>query len=748
MRATYSAKELASFGIECLPKDERNIRERAKSERWPSITEACRGGRVSKYLTRLLPEAIRIGIATKVAVQAIKPQAGASAQAGADLAASILSRQAEQSEQGSIAKERGLAAYRALPKEKKAIADARFEVLQAKNAFIQAARLKAKAGAKAFCSHYQAGNIRLPETVGKAIGQTLSYSTVNRWQQAYDSLGMIGLAPGYHNPNKGITTVPEPMRALIEGLLVEHLGIKLTRVMDALAARFPAPGTEFPSESAVGRYIKNYRNVHAALFEHLANPDKWRSDRMLAFGSASEHITRLNQVWELDSTVGDVMLKDGRHCVIGVIDVFSRRLKLLVSKTSKAMAVAALTRNAILDWGVPEKAHTDNGADYASKHMIRVFDALGIIQEFCDPFQPQQKPHIERSFRTFSHSICELLPGFVGHSVADRKGIEARRSFAQRMMEGGDPVEISLTALEFQAICDRWLTAIYHEDKHAGLNDRTPSQVARAWTGEVRRISDVRALDVLLSEAPGGDGLRTVGKKGVSVDNIIYQAPEFGAMVDGLHQVKVLLDAADLGVIHCYEPATGEFICVAMDPIRKGIDRAEMAAKGRAIQKQVMNDGIKYLKGVAKEAATQGIYEEIMAHREEKIANTVELPRLAMEYSTPALEQASLAAEAMAGKRKEPLQLTPDEFAHSESILMELERKSGIRMAMPATEGEAYAMLTQERDGEGLELSDREERWVLEYELFLETGKRRGVLSEGWQPYAERARIAREAMGK
>lgn len=742
MKSAYSAKQLADLAIPGLPASERGIQLRAKKEKWQAISQPCQGGYTVKYLALLLPSEVRLAIAAATAVKKIKAHPGHGAGAGADLAATVVKQNAINIEQDKLNKERGLAAYTSLAQEKKAIADARREILSARNAFIRAAGITVKAGTHSFCDHYRHGALKLRAEIREIIGPTLSWSTINRWQQAYDAHGMIGLAPGYRNPNKGNTTVPEPMRAMISGLIVEHLGIKLSRVMDALAARFP--GQDAPSESAVGRFISRYRHEHAALFEFLENPDKWRSNRLLAFGSASENITRLNQVWEFDSTVGDVMLKDGRHCVLGVIDVFSRRLKLLVSPTSKATSVAALTRAAIIDWGVPEVAHTDNGADYVSKHMVRVFDGLGIVQELCDPFQPQQKPHIERAFRTFSHSICELLPGFVGHSVADRKGIEARRSFAQRMMEGGDPVEISLTASEFQAVCDRWVTAIYHQDRHAGLHDQTPAQVARAWTQPVRRITDLRALDVLLSEAPG-DGLRTVGKKGVQVDNIFYQAPEFGAMVDGLRQVKVLLDAADLGTIHCYDPATGAFICVAVDPLRKGIDRAEMAARGRTIQKQVMSDGVKELRRIAKEAGTQGINEEILLHREAQIVNTVDLPRLAMEYTTPALNEASLAAEALAGKRKEPLRLTDEEFARSETILAELERKSGIRLAMPATETETYDMLLMERDGQGLELSDREERWVLEYERFLDTGKRVGLLAEGWQPYAERARIAKEA---
>ncbi len=42
-----------------------------------------------------------------------------------------------------------------------------------------------------------------------------------------------------------------------------------------------------------------------------------------------------SSIVSFDSTPADVMLKDGRHSIIGVIDLYSRRVKLHVSKTSQ-----------------------------------------------------------------------------------------------------------------------------------------------------------------------------------------------------------------------------------------------------------------------------------------------------------------------------------------------------------------------------------------------------------------------------
>ena len=67
------------------------------------------------------------------------------------------------------------------------------------------------------------------------------------------------------------------------------------------------------------------------------------------------------------------MLWDGqttsRHIIVACIDVYTRRVKFLVSRSSSSAAVAALARLCLLDWGQAEEWGTDNGADYVAAHM-------------------------------------------------------------------------------------------------------------------------------------------------------------------------------------------------------------------------------------------------------------------------------------------------------------------------------------------------------------------------------------------
>ena len=94
----------------------------------------------------------------------------------------------------------------------------------------------------------------------------------------------------------------------------------------------------------------------------VTSPDLDRSRHAPAGGDASAGIKRLNQVWELDSTKADMMCKGGTRCsLVGSIDIWSRRFRILAVPESRATAIAALLRRCILEWGVPETVRTDPG---------------------------------------------------------------------------------------------------------------------------------------------------------------------------------------------------------------------------------------------------------------------------------------------------------------------------------------------------------------------------------------------------
>lgn len=389
------------------------------------------------------------------------------------------------------------------------------------------------------------------------------------------------------------------------------------------------------------RFLADWKVANAQLLMRITNPDAWRSKYKAASGSRSAGIVNPNDCWEADSTPADILLADGyRHKIVGIIDVATRRLRYQVSRQSNSTTIASTMRRAILGWGVPSHLRIDNGSDYTSKHMWRVYDDLRIDVEVCPPFTPEHKPHVERAFRTFSHDLLEYLDGYIGHNVAERKDIEARRSFADRMMSRDTVVEIRLSPEQLQDFCNQWCDNVYAHRPHSGLQGKTPFQVAASYTGALRRIENERALDILLSPAQG-DGWCTVTKKGVRVANGHYDAAEFGGLEGS--RVKVLFDEADAGGVWVFSE-DGEFLCRAVDPDLEGVSRAELAEKRKAHQNAVLKDGLAALKKATKAARPQDFAADILRDKAIKAGNVVTLPRAATSYSTPALAAAAEAA--------------------------------------------------------------------------------------------------------
>jgi transposase InsO family protein len=319
------------------------------------------------------------------------------------------------------------------------------------------------------------------------------------------------------------------VREFIEGMLHHAPHARAVQVSRALSARFGL-GEDLPSLRTLERWLNHWRKANAELVAALVSPDKWRQKYATAFGSFSASVAYINQRWELDSSPADVLCTDGRYCLIAGVDVFTRSACIIVAKTSRATAVAALLRSMLLRFGVPTEVVTDNGAEYTAHHLTRVLDALDVTHTRCEPFEPEQKPHIERFFGTFTRDLVELLPGFIGHSVAERKAIESRRQFERRFGQKGEAVTLQLTGQQLQSFCTHWLQAIYMAKPHSGLADKTPNELVSLNTGNVKRIADERALDQLLAEAPQGNGWRTVQKKGLQVEGAWFMRPRASRM--------------------------------------------------------------------------------------------------------------------------------------------------------------------------------------------------------------------------
>lgn len=660
--------------------------------------------------------------------------------AGANAARKLKELEAQAIEDNRQRQEMFLAMYACLPESARKAAEARHAMIAACQTFLDENGYKGRGkdgraitwntkGLNAFCKAFMEGLVELPtemvNTFERKGKRSLVPASLLNWRDTYQEQGLYGLADHYVS-KAGATTLTAPQQDVVISMIHDHPHIEPTAMLKALKARFK--GQELASRHTVSRFMRHWKETHASLYLFITNPDEWRNKHMFAFGDASEGVIRLNQRWEADSTKADVMCTDGRCCVIGIIDVWSRRFKLHISPTSKATAIAALFRRCLIDWGVPEELRTDCGSDYTSFMISRICDALEVNQHLCNEFHPEEKPHIERAFQTFSHGLVELLPGYVGHSVADRKDIEARKSFANRLMTKGEPVEVKLSMAELQKVCDRWIDSMYSHDCHSGLDGMTPASKARSWTEPIAKITNERALDVLLYPAPSNEGMRLIGKKGIEVTfggvKLYYKAGEMAGH-EG-ERCRVLIDETDLGRAPIFL-GNGEFLCLAEDPRWYGISNAEVACHAKAKQKQVLAEQKKEVKRIAKQADTRNIAVEILKSREEEIAKIVEFPKKAEEYTTPALEQAAVAVEERNRKTETPrgTAIAAEDVIENAAWLKRQDKKR----IQESSDPEYDKFVDSRRKVKAGTASGHEADFVQDYQHYLDTGKRQGTMA-------------------
>lgn len=240
-----------------------------------------------------------------------------------------------------------------------------------------------------------------------------------------------------------------------------------------------------------------------------------------------------------------------------------------------------------------------------------------------------------------------------------------------------EPTKDYLSAEQLQEFCDNWIKNYYMQEPHRGLNGKTPQSMIDNYDGEVRRIGNERALDILLSPT-SGDGLRTVTKKGIAIDNAYYDSHEL-AMYAG-KQVKVLYSESEWGKIYVFT-LEGKFICEAFCCERAGISRAEVATAKKHLQKRLISESKKIVKDYSKKYMVKNLAQEIVNQKIENNPDILAFPKPEVPYESRFLQEAE---NILASKQEIPASrnLTVEE----QNTLEQVEKaKNDNVISMPAT---------------------------------------------------------------
>ncbi|CAO4163674.1 DDE-type integrase/transposase/recombinase [Methylorubrum populi] len=427
MKLWLTAAEIADLALPGLPATKRNINALAEQSGWADRKGLCRprsrsGGGMEYHLDILPPQARQAYVARFVP-QPVPVETAAAAEA----------------EPAAVSLRDDAAEAR----------DARLAILTVADRIFNEAKLP-RLHADLLCvADYEACRLPMPEWVRKQVPR-LTLRSLQRWRAAKASGQTTRLAVDRGAARRGSGVLDQAndgqVRIFILALISRQPHLSADHVRELVIAKFGETLTvtraggivktvPVPPIRTIQVTLATWKVTEKVALTALTNPDAFKSRYKLAGSNTDTTVSRLNEVWQIDASPMDALCVDGRHSVYAAIDVYSRRMVLYVSRTPRAQAVGLLLRKALLAWGVPERIKTDNGSDFTAKASERLFLSLGIERELSPAFTPEAKAFVERAIGTFQRDLGPLLPGFIGHSVADRKVIEARKAFAQRLGE-------------------------------------------------------------------------------------------------------------------------------------------------------------------------------------------------------------------------------------------------------------------------------------------------------------------------
>lgn len=615
MKEWFTTKELAELNLQSLPNTPRGILKKAKKEEWKSRPRKATGGGLEYHISNL-DEDIQVNLIEKlVATNQISDK-------------------------------------KYVPLEKITNEDrrnARIVILTLFEKLLKTSGIGILRAEKAFLKLYRSQNPDFAPQWVYEIYPDFSVQSLRLWRSSKDKNDALSLKPKYGNRrNTGVLDLAHDgeVKQFIIALITKKSHLKAGHIRDFVRSKFgntlDVNGTEktLPNIRTFERFIYNWKQENDDIWLRLTDPDASKNKNMVAFGKADAGVERLNQKWEIDASPVDALCVDGRYNLYAIIDIWSRRALFLVSKTPKTEASLTLIRRAIKEWGVPEVIKTDNGSDFTSKRFQTALIALGIEQSLCTPYSPEQKPFVERVIKTLQHDIMPLMPGFVGHSVADRKKIEAVKAFSARLGESDkEAFAIQMDHEELQTHIDNWAEAKYGHEKHSTLG-MSPFQKAASWRQPVKKIDNDRALDLLLAPIASGDGWRTVTKKGIRVESAHFIAPELGLYVG--KQVFVRFDPRDMGKIYVFDKQE-EFICEAWNPERSGIDRQAVTAMAKAEQKRRYKEETQEIKRIQRGIKPEDLINDYLKDQIKAANNITTLPKAEDIHTSPSLEEAAKA---------------------------------------------------------------------------------------------------------
>ncbi|GLO49016.1 transposase [Pseudomonas putida] len=410
-----------------------------------------------------------------------------------------------------------------------------------------------------------------------AAANDKSPATIYRWISRFKETGLVSSLLRTKRSDAGHLRLSEEVEFVIEKNINEHYLClerkKISKVHSLIRTECRKLGLDAPHPNTI------YQRCYSI-------DEKERQRRRFGPRVAKQNLNPVrgaypnpefpNAVVQIDHTPVDVILvSEGLRIPIGrpyltmSIDVETRMIGGFCltldppSTTSAALCIAHAVakkdywlakRDIPAEWpiyGLMQKIHVDNAAEFVGKSMRRGANEYGLIIERRPRGQPNYGPHIERAFRTFM-SETHSISGTTFSNIQEKLNYNSEGKACFTLSE----LELWLTI---------FIVYIYHNSPHEGICDDSPiNRYAELVHGnkdrpgiglpEAIENEEKLRLDFLPYE------LITVQRNGVVWDNVHYYAPilrkrigEKGESGKG-RKFTFVRDPRDISIIYFLDP--------------------------------------------------------------------------------------------------------------------------------------------------------------------------------------------------
>ena len=240
-------------------------------------------------------------------------------------------------------------------------------------------------------------------------GKSIRFSplTLKKWYQKYTRGGLEALIP----------------HARIDLGQSRALSGDVCRQIHAYREQFPyITGKKIYEKLIEQGYMKKTDASVDTIYRYLKSADLTRTamsqQECLAF--EFEHA---NDCWQADTTVGPVIVTEGKHRQTYLIAFIDDASRLLVQGEfffeDNAINMQKAFQKAILKYGVPKRIFVDNGCSYQNNQLNWICGELGIVKIHSRPYHPRGKAKIERSHRTEKDRWMNCTDWNAFHSLED-----------------------------------------------------------------------------------------------------------------------------------------------------------------------------------------------------------------------------------------------------------------------------------------------------------------------------------------